>query len=134
MAEVGKVVTGWVKYMGTIPDKIVLLVRGEAMRDLRRYGCGGDIHNVGYEDKINEGNIIRMQYPLKMGFGAEGGINCWSSTVFPTWGGPWMTGGRTLGRSRRTERRGSPRHRGRQDYRPIRHQRHGGQRWIDRRE
>jgi len=38
MAEVGKVVTGWVKYMGTMPDKIVLLVRGEAMHDPRRCG------------------------------------------------------------------------------------------------
>lgn len=134
MAEVGKVVTGWVKYMGTIPDKIVLLVRGEAMRDLRRYGCGGDIHNVGYEDEINEGNIIRMQCPLKNGIRRGRRISCWPGTVFPTWGGPWMTVGRTLGRSQRPERRGSPRNRGRQDYRPIHHQRRGGQRRIDRRE
>ncbi|KIM45978.1 hypothetical protein M413DRAFT_299207 [Hebeloma cylindrosporum] len=28
MAEVGRVVTVWVKYMGVTPDKIVLLVRG----------------------------------------------------------------------------------------------------------
>ena len=77
------------------------------MRELGRCGCGRHMHNAGYVDGINQGNKILPSGSTGDGVRSGRSISCWSGTVFPTWGGPSMTGGQTPGRSRQTKRRGS---------------------------